>query len=170
MADSQSNRQAKNRARSKESREHTPSERADSNSTSINKSTRRAKNDADKSPALEIAEETATVGQAGERNLQIEWVDVWIGNSKPCYFNVSTVAGHALEFEIQQLSYQKKYTGEHTIKTDVIPVAPIGTRGKLIARDLTTGEMLEQGIVWRDMGGQSFFSWVIATTKKLFVG
>jgi hypothetical protein len=165
MADSQSDRQAKKRAQENERSERGERARGES---PREKNIAVEKTRAGEAPALELAEEVATAGRAGERNLRIEWIDVWIGNNKPCCFNVVTLPENQLEVELEQAAYKKKYSGGGALKTDVTPVVPIGTRGKLIARDLTTGEVLEQTWVWRNLGGASFFGWLVTAVRKLF--
>ncbi|MDB6061141.1 MAG: hypothetical protein JWM78_1244 [Verrucomicrobiaceae bacterium] len=168
MADSQSKHQAKKRAQSSDQSSNESIDKSSARDLTGQESSRES-GDSDKKPGVQLAEEKATAGQLGECNLRIEWIDVWVGNSKPCQFNVVTADGNNLEIELTQLSYRKTYAGAGAVKTDVLPIVPIGTRGKLIARDITTGEVLEQTWIWHSMG-QSFFGWLIATARKLFVG
>jgi hypothetical protein len=121
-----------------------------------------------KSPALKTEPAKRTAGKAGEQNLRIEWVDVPLGGDRSAYFNVSSVAGNALEAELEQLAYRKRYGGAGGLRTDVVPVAPIGTRGRLVARDTTTGEVLEQPWTWYSLGGFSLFGLIVAAFRKLF--
>ena len=67
-------------------------------------------------------------------------------------FNVKTLAGNGLEVTLEQSQYKKTFAGQGTVATTVIPVAPIGTTGKLIVRDVTTGEIAEQPWKWRLIG------------------
>ena len=110
----------------------------------------------------------ATKGRAAESNLAIRWIDVWIGNSKPCRFDVTTASGHGLEVIVEQLAYRRIYTGTTAISTQPVPIAAPGTQLKVIARDTTTGEKLEQPGHWYGMGAGSFFAKLWNTVKRLF--
>jgi len=120
----------------------------------------------DESPGIKVGELTAIAGRMGERNLTIQWIDVWVGNHKPCRFVVHTRAEHGLEVRVEQAAYQKMYAGTGTVSTLVIPVVPIGTKGKLTARDTMTGETIEQPWVWFSLGGLGFFSRLWAAIKR----
>ena len=80
---------------------------------------------------------------------------------------LTTRPGHGIEFTIEQLAYKKTYTGTGSLTTQPLPNAPIGTRNTLVARDTTTGEVLEQHGIWYDMsgGGGGLSLW--AMLKKL---
>lgn len=108
---------------------------------------------AGKSSGFKLGQQKATAGRAGERNLAIEWIDVWVQWAKPMRFNVRTAGSNPLEVLVEQLAYNRTYTGNGTVSTQVVPVVPIGTRGKLTARDTVTGETLEQPWVWINLGG-----------------
>jgi hypothetical protein len=121
-----------------------------------------------KSPGIKTEPAKVTLGKAGEQNLRIEWVDVPLGGDRSVYFNIVTAAGNALEVEAEQASYRKAYRGSGSLRTDVMPVAPIGTRGRLVVRDTSTGEVLEQPWVWISLSGMSLFGLIVAAFKKLF--
>ena len=110
----------------------------------------------------------ATKGRAAKSNLAIRWIDVWIGNSKPCRFDVTTAQGNGLEVIVEQLAYRRTYTGTTTISTQPVPIAAPGTQLKVIARDTTTGEKLEQPGHWYGMGAGSLFAKLWNTVKRLF--
>lgn len=111
------------------------------------------KTQAGQKPGLNLEESKATAGRAGERNLGIEWIDVWVGNNRSARFNLKTSANNGLEVLVEQAAYKKTYQGTGTVHTQVLPVAPIGTKGRLTARDTTTGETLEQPWTWVSLGG-----------------
>ena len=121
-----------------------------------------------KAASIKAGTAVATKGRAAESNISIKWIDVWIGNMKPCRFDVTTAEGHALEVIVEQLAYRKIYTGTTSISTQPVPTAAAGTRLKVIARDLTTGEVLEQPGYWYDMGAGGFFASLWKTIKSLF--
>jgi hypothetical protein len=110
---------------------------------------------------------TVTLGRAKEKNIQVKWIDVLLGNSKSCRFEIRTADGNALEAMIEQRVYRQPYSGAGAINTQAVPVAPIGTKGKLIVRDTTTGERFEQPWTWYAMGGGSSFS-LWEAIKRLF--
>jgi hypothetical protein len=99
----------------------------------------------------ELAHEEATVtaGKDGALNIRVQWITVQLPHARPCRFAVTTAAGNAIEVAMEQKSWQKSYKGTSVVQTDITPVAPIGTKGKLTVHDLTTGETLEQPWTWR---------------------
>jgi hypothetical protein len=116
-------------------------------------------------PKLKLEKAKVTAGRSGERNITFEWFWVQVGNNFPCGFKVKTVAGNELEVTLEQLSYKRIQGGKGAVTTQVVPVAPIGTRGKMIARDVTTGEVVEQPWLWYRLG---FFGGLWDAIKKLF--
>jgi hypothetical protein len=50
------------------------------------------------------------------------------------------------------------------VTTQLIPIEPIGTKGRIVVRDLTTGEIVELPWMWRRAG---FFIWTFL--KGLFL-
>lgn len=94
-----------------------------------------------------------TAGRDGARNIQIQWIDVHLPSAKPSRFVVTTAAGNVLEAFMEQKSYRKSYQGTSSLQTDITPVAPHGTTGKLTVHDLTTGEKAEQPWIWRSRSG-----------------
>jgi hypothetical protein len=121
-----------------------------------------------KQEGMTRAEARSTVGRNGELNLKLQWLDVWVGNDKACRFVVTTAAGNTVEAVLEQKSYKKSYRGGATLQTDVVPIAPIGTSGSLLATDTTTGETLEQPWIWHSHGGGSQRQSLWALLKKLF--
>jgi hypothetical protein len=79
------------------------------------------------------------------------WVEV--DGNMPSGFRVSTRPDHGLEVVMEQRAYRKTYTGVGSLETGLTPVAPLGTKGRLIARDTTTGETVEQPWTWIPLGG-----------------
>ena len=115
---------------------------------------------------LGLEEAKATPGKDGASNIQVKWIEVPLPHAVPCRFAVSTTTGNALEVSMEQLSYRKSYSGTSSLQTDVTPVAPIGTKGLLTVRDVTTGELLEQPWKWRSRGGGMAGLWELL--KRLF--
>jgi hypothetical protein len=124
--------------------------------------------DTGKKSGVEVAEAVATQGRAGEKNISIEWVDVRLPGGLSANYIVRTAPGNSLEVLVEQRSYKKTYTGSGTITTQVLPIAPIGTRGKLVARDTTTGESLEQPWRWVPLGSDVDLSGLWEKIKKFF--
>src|SRR5947207_2106200 len=118
------------------------------------------------SPGISVGELKATAGRAGARNLTVEWIDVWVGNNRPCRFNVRTLSGNGLEVTLEQLVYKKAFTGTGAVNTPVIPVVPIGTKGRLTARDTTTDETLEQPWTWVRLGRLGLLSRLWNAAKR----
>jgi hypothetical protein len=109
--------------------------------------------DSQKKSGFKLGEEKRALGKAGEQNIKFQWIDEMVGNACSARFNVSTAPGNALEVVIQQLSYNRPYTGTGSVTTNTIPVAPIGTKGKVICTDQTTGEVFEKPWTWHLIGG-----------------
>ena len=118
-------------------------------------------------PAVELGEAKSTAGRAGERALAVQWHEIWIGAVKSARFTVRTSAGNALEVQLEQQHYLKRHGGVGSLETDIVPAAPAGTPGKLVARDTVTGEVLEQPWVWRDLGS-SFWQQLVSMFKRWF--
>lgn len=117
-----------------------------------------------------ITTEEATVveGAGGARNISYQWIDVWLPGGKPMYIIVNTLPDHELQVMIEQNSWKKNYVARGNIKTDVVPIAPIGTRGKLVAKDAATGEEHTVNFIWRQIVDQSLFAKFVAFIKSLF--
>jgi hypothetical protein len=114
---------------------------------------------------FKLSEEKRAAGKAGEQNLRLQWINVSLGSADSARFNVQTAQGNALEVTIEQTAYNRTYSGTGTVATSVVPVAPIGTKGKVTAIDTTTGETIEQKFTWHDVGGSAGFWEMI---KRLF--
>jgi hypothetical protein len=99
-----------------------------------------------------MGEQKRTVGRAGANNINLEKFWVQVGSSYPCGFKVGTLPGNELEVTLEQLSYRRVHNGSGALTTQVIPVAPIGTKGKVVVRDTTTGETVEQPWTWHVVG------------------
>ncbi|HEX5461352.1 MAG TPA: hypothetical protein VFX20_15415 [Steroidobacteraceae bacterium] len=113
-----------------------------------------------------LEEAQVTAGKDGVCNIRVEKIPVPLPNAIPCRFAVTTAAGNVLEVSMEQQSYRKSYRGSSSVQTDITPVAPIGTKGKLIVRDLTTGETVEQPWTWHIIGGGRSGLWELI--KRLF--
>jgi hypothetical protein len=115
---------------------------------------------------FQVGEEQRALGRSGERNLQLKFTDVWLGSARSGRFNLQTSAGNGLEATIEQAVYRRTYGGTGMLETQALPVAPIGTKGKIVARDTTTGEVLELAFTWIDIGRGGGGLW--AMIKRLF--
>jgi len=113
-----------------------------------------------------LEEAQVSAGKDGACNVRIQWIQVPLPNAIPCRFAVTTAAGNVLEVFMEQKSYRKSYQGTSSVQTDITPVAPLGTKGKLTVRDLTTGETVEQPWTWRAGAGGSSGLWELI--KRLF--
>jgi hypothetical protein len=174
MHQSQSRERSREAPANNRTRERAPdaaAERPAANTRSVSDAmsdaARKAKPTADAAPAVKAEPAVVTAGKAGEKNITVNWHDIWIGNSKPCYFEVTTLPGHGLEVTVEQLAYKKTYTGTGSLTTQPVPVAPIGTKITVVSRDTTTGEVVEQQGVWYDMSGRGGGLSLWALIKKL---
>ena len=120
-----------------------------------------------KASGLEMDEAIATAGRAGERSITIEKFWVAVDGNLPAGFNVATLAGNGLEVVMEQRSYRKTYVGTGALKTGLTPIAPIGTKGRILVKDTTTGETLEQPWNWHLLH-PGLFSGLWAFLKNLF--
>src|SRR5690348_4259543 len=102
-----------------------------------------------KSTTLKIGELKRTANRAGETNITLEMVPVPVGHAVPVYFNLGTLPENELEVILEQLSYRKVHNGQGKVTTQLIPIEPIGTKGRIVVRDLTTGEIVEMPWMWR---------------------
>lgn len=118
---------------------------------------------------LQIEQETATAGRDGERNITINWTFQWCPGYRTAWFDIATAEGHGIEAEIQQLSYRKKMSGTTHLKTELLPRAPVGTKGQLVVKDTTTGETAVWRWVWVSLGGAGFWAALWKLIKGMFV-
>jgi hypothetical protein len=115
-------------------------------------------------PAFKAEPEKVSLGKAATRTLGIEWIPTPIpwpegGTAGSVRFKITSSGGASMEAQLQQLSYNRTESGQGSIMTSVVPAAPIGTRGKLVARDPATGETVEQPWVWVRLGGGGWSLW-----------
>ena len=111
-----------------------------------------------KAPGFKAEPQKVSLGKAATRTLGIEWIPAPIpwpqgGTAQSVRFRVTTSAGAVIEARLEQLAYDRTESGQGTIMTSIVPAAPIGTRGKLVARDPATGETVEQPWIWVSLGG-----------------
>lgn len=115
-----------------------------------------------------MGEALVTLGRAGERNITIEKFWVPVEGHLPCGFNVGTLAHNGLEVVMEQQSYRKTYAGTGALKTGLCPIAPIGTAGRIIVMDTTTGEIVEQPWTWHLLRSGGAWSLWQAIKRLLF--
>lgn len=116
---------------------------------------------------MKLEQAKVTEGKEGARNLRVQWIDVHLPNAQSCRFAITTTEGNAIEAVIEQKSYRRCYQGTSSLQTDIVSVAPIGTKGKLTVRDLTTGETFEQPWTWHVVGSDAAL-WLWQLLKRLF--
>jgi hypothetical protein len=118
-----------------------------------------------KQPGLELDDVIVTIA-VPEPSVSLDKFWVEVDGHLPCGFDVATRPGHGLDVVVEQLAYRKTYTGTGSLKTAVVPVVPIGTKGRIIVRDTTTGETVEQSWNWTPRYGGSGGLWQLV--KRLF--
>lgn len=129
----------------------------------------RERTDAKDKPGIKEEADIRTVGRAGENNLRIEHVVQWVGIHRSGYYNISTAAGNEIQATVKQRAYKRDYGATGSLRTRVVPVAPIGTKGVLVVTDLTTGEKLERPWTWVPLnGGAGWLSRIWQTVKDAF--
>jgi len=129
-----------------------------------------ARVEATRSQGLELADAIVAAGRAGERNITIDKFWVEVENNLPCGFDVATRPGHQLEVLLEQQSYRRTWQGVGSLKTGIVPVAPIGTKGRIHVTDVTTGETLEQPWTWHRIGGGGAGGWWQAIKRLIWKG
>ena len=118
---------------------------------------------------VKTEEQIVVAGAGGAKNHATQWVDVWLPGGKPMYIIVTTLPGNDLDVMIEQRGWKKTYSAKGRVQTDVVPLAPIGTQGQLIAKDTTTGEELTVKFYWGPLKGPSLFARLVKLVKSLFV-
>jgi hypothetical protein len=121
--------------------------------------------ESNKKSSFKLGTETRVAGKAGTTNISWLWTEIPLDGYNSGRYTFHTSPSNTLEVTIQQLSYRQTFTGNGTVTTEFIPRAPIGTKGKVIARDTVTGETLEVPYKWIPMYG---LSGLWQTIKKLF--
>ena len=113
-----------------------------------------------KASGMKLEEVKARAGASGERNIVIQWTPTTPIDGSPWYktaytagFDVKTAFGNGLEVTLEQLQYRRVHNGTAALRTSLIPAAPLGTKGRVIARDVATGEVMEQPWTWHSLGG-----------------
>jgi hypothetical protein len=113
-----------------------------------------------------VAESIRQAGRAGEQHITVQSTDVAVGASLSCYFTAHTAPGNGLTVTVAQGSYSKTWQATGSVVTGIVPVGPIGLRGKVTIRDTTSGETLEEPYIWYSLGGDRFNLW--AAIRRLF--
>ena len=108
-----------------------------------------------------------TEGKDGARNLRVQWIYVDLPNARSCRFAITTAAGNSVEAVMEQKTYRRTHQGTSSLQTEIVPLAPMGTTGKLTVRDLASGETLEQPWIWPFIGGDAG-AWLWQLIKRLF--
>jgi hypothetical protein len=116
---------------------------------------------------MALEEAQITEGKDGARNLQAQWINVALPSADSCRFAITTAAGHAIEAVMEQKNYRRSYQGTSSLQTDIVPVAPDGTKGKLTVHDMATGETLERPWTWH-AGAGGLLSSLWQLLKQLF--
>ena len=151
----QQQEQAQQRARQQQKQAE---EAAPPASRSVHATEQRAGGLTGKAPGFKAQPAKATLGRAAARTIGIEWIPAPIpwpqgGTAQSVRFRVTTTAGAVIEARLEQLAYNRTESGQGGLTTQIVPAAPIGTRGKLTVRDPATGETVEQPWTWINLGG-----------------
>lgn len=149
MSDREQQRQQQKQRQKEDSRQGSASQQrtADQVTTQVLDSAKQKKSD------MKLEEARVTEGKDGARNLRVEWIDVHLPNADSCRFAITTTTGNAVEAVMEQKSYRQSYQGTSSLQTGIVPVAALGTKGKLTVHDLATGETFERPWTWCTVGG-----------------
>src|SRR5512146_618654 len=77
-----------------------------------------------------------------------EWKSRAIGSNHTWGCVVSAAEGEAISVRVAQLPYDRTLRGVGAVEVIAIPVAPVGTRGTLMARNESTGAVAEFNWTW----------------------
>lgn len=91
-------------------------------------------------------------GQANDPSLSFDWRVVELGGNRSFGCTVTNASGNPLNVRIEQLSYAKTLREEGPVNIAVLPAAVAGTRGRLVARDETSGAIAEFTWQWQPIG------------------
>lgn len=159
----QRQRQQEKQRQKEDSRQGSASQQgtADQTTTQVLDGAKQKKSD------MKREEAKVTEGKDGARNLRVQWIDVHLPNAQSCRFAITTTANNSIEAVMEQKAYRRAYQGTSSLQTDIVPVAPVGTKGKLTVRDLTTGETFEQPWTWHIVGSEAAL-WFWQLIKRFF--
>ena len=82
-------------------------------------------------------------------SITVDWRPVELAPNRSCSCEVAGTSGHPLTARIEQPPYDRVLRGLGTLKIPVIPVAAIGTKGKLSVQDETNGAKAEYSWEWK---------------------
>jgi len=85
----------------------------------------------------------------GDGSIGFEWQPVMIETNRTCSCVVSAESGHALSVRVQQPPYDRTLRGTGSVSVAAIPVAGIGAKGRLLAKDEVSGATAEFTWEWR---------------------
>jgi hypothetical protein len=118
--------------------------------------------------ATRPAQNAAIVPQASDgsdASLGLVWQPVQIESNRSCSCLVTAPAGHSLTVRVEQPPYDRTLQGTGQVNFALVPPAPIGTKGRLIARDETSGGLAEYTWEWREIGKAKWVSPSKAATR-----
>jgi hypothetical protein len=86
-----------------------------------------------------------------DASLRFDWQPHQIDSSRSCSCVVTTAADHSLAVRIEQPPYDRTLRGTGSVNVLAIPAAPIGTKGRVIAQDETSGATAEFTWEWQEV-------------------
>jgi hypothetical protein len=93
-----------------------------------------------------------TPADANDASLSFEWHTVTLGSNQTFGCTISIASGESLSVRIEQPPYEKAVRGDGTVELAVIPVAALGTHGRLIATNEVSGATAEFTWQWQPPG------------------
>jgi hypothetical protein len=87
--------------------------------------------------------------EGNDLSMSFDWRPVELTPNRSCSCEVSGASDHVLTVRIEQPPYDRTLRGQGAVKVVAIPSAAVGTRGKLIARDETSGATAEYMWEWK---------------------
>lgn len=88
----------------------------------------------------------------GDPSLGFEWQPVPVDTNRSCSCVVRTAGDHALSVRVEQPPYDRTLRGTGTVKVELIPMAALGAKGRLVAQDEVSGATAEFTWEWKPIG------------------
>jgi hypothetical protein len=90
--------------------------------------------------------------KGSDASLGFVWQPVDVDTNRSCSCVVRTADDHALSVRVEQPPYDRTLRGTGSVKVELIPMAGVGAKGRLIARDEVTGATAEFTWEWKPIG------------------
>lgn len=100
-----------------------------------------------------------------DTSIGFEWKQVAVETNRTCSCIVSVDGEHALSVRVQQPPYDRTLKGTGSVNVAAIPVASIGAKGRLVAKDEVSGAAAEFTWEWMPVSKAKWANPSRATTR-----